>query len=111
MSMSPMPSPRGTNKARLYVLKDLGIRVALACTRFRPVNLWATCLIQGFECEIASKNIGDDAGLGLIADKLAIFHIIPERRHAAHPQAFFLRCGDLVADPFTDHLPLELGER
>jgi hypothetical protein len=58
----------------------------------------------------SSKNIDDDAGLGFIDYKLAVFDVVAQGRHAAHPQALFLRCGDLVADPFTDDLALELGK-
>src|SRR5207253_2705560 len=40
-------------------------------------------------------------------DQLAILDVVPERRHAAHPHAFLLRRGDLVAHPLADHLALE----
>jgi hypothetical protein len=66
--------------------------------------------MHGFELQIAPKNVENDAGLGLVDNELAVFDIIAEGRHAAQPQTLFLRCGELVADPFTDDLALELGK-
>jgi hypothetical protein len=43
-------------------------------------------------------------------DELAVLRLITERRHAAHPHAFLLRGGDLVADALAGHLALELRE-
>jgi hypothetical protein len=41
----------------------------------------------------------------------AIAHVIAKRRIAAHPRALGLRCRDLIADAFANHLSLELSER
>ena len=40
----------------------------------------------------------------------AVLDPIAERDHPAHPQALFLRSGDLVADPLARDLAFELGE-
>jgi hypothetical protein len=64
-----------------------------------------------FQHEIALVDVDNDSGFGFVDDELAVFDVVSERRHATHPQALFLRGGDLVADPFTDDLALELGER
>ena len=66
--------------------------------------------MHGFEREIAPIDLNDSLGFGLVDNKLAVFDVIAKWRHATHPQALFLRCGDLVADPFTDDLALELGK-
>ena len=66
--------------------------------------------VNRLEHEIAPIDIDDDAGLGVVDDELAVFHIITQWRHAAHPHALFLGGGDLVADPFAGDFPLELRE-
>jgi hypothetical protein len=51
--------------------------------------------------EIALENVIDNLSLALIDDEPALLDVIAERRHAAHPHAFFLRGGDLVAHPLS----------
>ena len=48
--------------------------------------------------------------LVFVDDQLAVPHVVAEGRHATHPHALLLGCGDLVAHPLSDHLPFELGE-
>ena len=62
------------------------------------------------ELEIAPEDVDDGPSLVLVDDELAVFDVVAERRHAAHPHALLLGGGDLVADPLADHLPLELGK-
>src|SRR6266481_3734665 len=48
--------------------------------------------------------------LGRVDDERARARVIAERHNTAHPHALLLRGGDLVADPFTGDLALELGK-
>jgi hypothetical protein len=57
--------------------------------------------VNRLEREIAPVDLDNDAGLGVVDDELAVFHIKTQWRHAAHPHALFLGRGDLVADPFA----------
>jgi len=66
--------------------------------------------VNRLEREIAAVDLDNDAGLGVVDDELAAFHIITQWRHAAHPHALFLGRGDLVANAFAGDFPLELGE-
>src|ERR1019366_7154553 len=66
--------------------------------------------VNRLEREIAPVDLDNNAGLGGVDDQLAVFHVITQRRHAAHPHAFFRGRGDLVADAFACDFPLELGE-
>src|ERR1700736_5666604 len=66
--------------------------------------------VNRLEREIAPVDLDNDAGLGIVDDQLAVFHVITEGRHAAHPHALFLGGGDLVADAFARDFPLELGK-
>src|ERR1700736_5980247 len=66
--------------------------------------------VNRLEREIAPVDLDNDAGLGVIDNELAVFHVITQWRHAAHPHALFLGGGNLVADAFAGDLPLELGE-
>src|SRR5262249_8466333 len=52
-------------------------------------------------------------GLGLLRydDQLPVYRGVAERDRSADPQTLALGGRDLVADPFADDLPLELGKR
>src|ERR1700732_4666837 len=52
-----------------------------------------------------------DLGLRRHDDGPLVHGRITERDRSADPDPFALRCRDLVAHPFADHLALELGER
>src|SRR5438045_1519559 len=39
------------------------------------------------ECQVSLEDFGNDLGFILIDDQLAIFDVVSERRHAAHPHA------------------------
>src|ERR1041384_5470154 len=52
--------------------------------------------------KIAPVDVNHDLGFGVIDDQPAIFHVVAERRHAAHPHALSLGGGDLVAHTFAD---------
>src|SRR3984893_12072257 len=58
---------------------------------------------------------GEDAThglrLGRVDDERALARVVAERHITAHPHALLLRGGDLVADPFSGDLTLELGKR
>src|SRR5882672_6007940 len=62
------------------------------------------------EFGMAAKNEAHGFRLAFDDDQLAGLCPIPERRHAAHPNPFLLRGGDLVADALADDLALELRE-
>ena len=66
--------------------------------------------VNRLERKVTPVDLDNDASLGVVDGELAVFHIIPQGRHAAHPHALFLGGGDLVADPFAGDFPLELGE-
>ena len=57
--------------------------------------------VNRFERKIAPVDVDNEAGLGIVDDELAVFHVITQWRHAAHPHALFLGGGDLVADAFA----------
>ena len=63
-----------------------------------------------FELQVALEDMSDSLSLVFVDDQLAVLHVVAEGRHAAHPHALLLGCGDLVAHPLPDHLPFELGE-
>ena len=52
----------------------------------------------------------DGASFLLVDDQLSVLHVVAKRRQAAHPHALLLGSGDLVADAFAGHFPLELGK-
>src|SRR6516165_8088470 len=56
------------------------------------------------------EDIDNGAGLVVIDDQLAVFHVVPESRHATHPHALSLGGGDLVAHPLADDLAFKLSE-
>jgi hypothetical protein len=56
---------------------------------------------------IPSPNLG----FILIDDQLAVFDVIPEGRHAAHPNTLHLGGGDLVPYALSNDLALELGAK
>ena len=66
--------------------------------------------VNRLEGEVAPENVNDDAGLLLIDHQLTVAHVVAERRHAAHPHALLLGCGDLVAHALPDDLALELSK-
>src|SRR6202023_1165462 len=62
------------------------------------------------ELTIKSEDAAYDLGLGRVDNERAFARVVAERHIAAHPHALLLRGGDLVTDPFTGDLPLELGK-
>src|SRR5207302_9394686 len=62
------------------------------------------------ELTIESEDAAHGLGLGRVDDERALVGVIAKRDIAAHPHALLLRRGDLVADAFAGHLPLELGQ-
>src|SRR3984893_6874646 len=46
--------------------------------------------VNRLEREIAPVDLDNNAGLGVVDNELAVFDIVPEGRHAAHPHALFL---------------------
>ncbi len=66
--------------------------------------------VNRLERKVTPVDLDNDASLGVVDDELAVFHVITQWRHAAHPHALFLGGGDLVADAFAGDFPLELGE-
>ncbi len=71
-------------------------------------------LAAQFCCRTKTHEIGEHAphyfSFCRVNDQLTVFHIIVQRRKAAHPQALFLAGGELVPNPFPRHFALELGE-
>src|ERR1700716_293225 len=65
---------------------------------------------NGLERKVTPINIDNGLGPVVIDDQLAVFYVIPERRHAAHPHALFLGSSDLVAHTLTDDLAFKLSE-
>src|SRR6266851_5538366 len=59
---------------------------------------------------IAAEDVTHHLGLALDDDQLSVHDRVAERRHAAHPHAFLLRSGNLVADALARDLALELGK-
>ena len=62
------------------------------------------------EFEIAPKDRPHGRRFRLVDDELALLHVVTEPALSAHPNAFFLRSGDLVADSLPGDLALELRE-
>src|ERR1051325_4649381 len=60
--------------------------------------------------EITTVDVDHHVGFSVIYDQHAIFDVVAERRHAAHPHALSLGGGDLVAHALADDLALELRE-
>src|SRR6266550_6930669 len=77
-------------------------------------NLAVECLAvrQGRSNPDARHGAQDDwrSGLVSIDDELAVFHVVSERWHAAHPHTLFLGGSDLVAHTLANDLALKLGE-
>ena len=59
---------------------------------------------------ISAKDAAHQFGLGGIDDQFALDNVVPERWHTAHPHAFSLARGNLVADTLAGDLALELRE-
>src|SRR5260370_1683174 len=66
-------------------------------------------LSNATQFQVQSKDPAYRFGLGWIDDQLALADVVAERRIAAHPPAFLLRGGDLVADTLAGDLALALG--
>ena len=62
------------------------------------------------QLQVTLEDKADGLGLGKIDDQLAVGDVIAEGRIAAHPDAFLLGGGELVADALAGDLALELGE-
>jgi hypothetical protein len=59
---------------------------------------------SGLELEIETEQGLHRRGFRLIDDQGPILEVVAERDQAAHPQAFLLGGGDLVADPLAGDL-------
>jgi hypothetical protein len=53
----------------------------------------------------------DGEGLIIVNDQLPVLNVVTKRRLTAHPHTLLLGSGDLVADAFPGHFPLELRKR
>ncbi len=62
------------------------------------------------EFDVTPEYMKDGLCLLFIDEEPPVLDIVAERRQTAHPHALLFRRGDFVADPFTGHLPLKLGE-
>src|SRR5204863_2401488 len=100
-----MPAREGSAAA----LGAIGCRAAL-CPEPEAVSLLLDPA-HAAEFPIKCEDTAYSLGLGGIDDERALARVIAERHVAAHPHAFLLRGGDLVADPFAGDLALELGKR
>ena len=54
------------------------------------------------------EELSNAGSFRLIYEKLAVLNVVAERRPAAHPDAFFARGRELIADTLADHLAFEL---
>src|SRR4051812_29135127 len=63
-----------------------------------------------FERKIPPVDIDDGSGLLFVDHELAVFHVVPERGHTAHPHALLLGGGDFVPHALADDLALKLVE-
>jgi hypothetical protein len=63
-----------------------------------------------FELNISLEDMADCESLLFIDDQLPVLNVVTERRQATHPHALLLGSGDLVADSFAGHFPLELSK-
>ncbi len=63
------------------------------------------------EFNIAREQVPYDMCLSNVDRQPAFADFVAKRGRSAHPHATGLGCGNLVADPLTGHLALELGER
>src|ERR1017187_1456551 len=75
---------------------------------FRVDHLFETGGASRFE--IAAEKASNDFGMVFDNVQGAILDAIAQRNHAAHPHALLLRSGDLVPNPFSRDLALELRE-
>jgi len=66
--------------------------------------------IDAAELEISPEDRPNLISLVLNDEQLAVLEFIAERHHAADPQSFALRGGDLVADSLGGHFPFKLSE-
>src|SRR5262249_44030157 len=57
---------------------------------------------NGSEREIALVNVNNGVGLVVIDHQLAVFYVVSQRRHAAHPHALLLGGGNFVAHSLAD---------
>jgi hypothetical protein len=62
------------------------------------------------DLEITPKEIPEEGGMLLDHMERPVLDPTSERNDAPHPDALPLRGGDLVSDPLTSDLALELGE-
>ena len=59
---------------------------------------------------VAAEDVTYQRSFTVVDDELAFDHVVSERRDSAHPHAFGLAGGDLVADAFAGDLAFELRE-
>src|ERR1039458_6616713 len=75
---------------------------------FRVDRLFETGGASRFE--IPAKKASNDFGMVFDNVQGATLDAVAQRNHAAHPHALLLRSGDLVPDPLSCDLALELRE-
>ena len=66
---------------------------------------------QGLVFKIKPEYQTHRLGFGLIYEQSVIAQVVAQRRGAAHPHAFLLGSGDLVADAFAGNFAFKLGKR
>jgi hypothetical protein len=59
---------------------------------------------------VEAIQVTDQLSFFRVHEQLPLFQVIAERSNATHPHTFALGGGDLGANSFSRHLPLELGE-
>src|SRR5947208_2210938 len=59
---------------------------------------------------VTAEDVPNPVRFGGNDNELAIANLISERRHAAHPNSFLLRGGNLVANALAGDLTLELSK-
>src|SRR5262249_17429716 len=62
------------------------------------------------EGKITPVDVDHDRGLRVIDHQLAVFHVVPKRRHAAHPHSLSFGGGNLVAHTLANDLAFKLSE-
>src|SRR6185437_10240267 len=62
------------------------------------------------QLHIPPENHSNGLGLCFVDDQLAILDVIAKRHTSAHPHSLLLGSGNLILNPFTDDLALELCE-
>lgn len=67
-------------------------------------------LFHTADFEIKPEDLANLFGFLFVEDQVAVFEVVAERDHPAHPHAFPLRGGNLVPDTLSGHFPFKLGK-